>query len=374
MSLRRRPLLAASALVLAGCGSAPAATPVRVASSGTLGLHARAQAKGLAFGAAVSARHLREPDIAAAVRADCGILVPEYEQKWRIIEPAQERRSFTGADAIANFARDAGMAMRGHTLVWHQSEPTWSHALDAATLNSAFNRHVIATATHFRGRVATWDVVNEAIHIADGRPDWLRRTRLLRLLGPDHIARAFTLTRAADPQARLAYNDYGCEHATLYGRRKRIGVLALLRGLRQAGVPVQVLGVQGHLNASLPFSASEWRDFLGEVAALGMTIEITELDVNDASLPAPSAPRDAAVADLVRRFLDATLAEPAVRSVVSWGMTDRHSWVRRGILPDHRRRDDAQARPLPYDEAMRRKPMWHAIAAAFDNAPARPSG
>jgi endo-1,4-beta-xylanase len=150
-----------------------------------------------------------------------------------------------------------------------------------------------------------------------------------------------------------------------------MGVLALLRGLKQAGAPVQVLGVQAHLQAGQPFAADEWQDFLGEVAALGLTIEVTELDVNDRALPADTTLRDAASADLVRRFLEATLAQPAVRAVLTWGLSDRHSWVHAGRLPEHRRRDDARARPLPLDEAMRRKPMWHAIAIAFDGAPNR---
>ena len=358
------------ALLLAGCGSPQAAAPMRV--EGATGLNTRAAAKGLAFGSAISARQLQQPDLVAALRADCGLLVAEYEQKWRIIEPERGRRSFVGPDFIARFARESGMALRGHTLLWHESEPGWAESLDARALADAADRHVIATATHFRGRIATWDVLNEAIHLADGRPDWLRRTRLLRLLGPDYIPRAFTLARAADPAARLAYNDYGCEHATLYGRRKRLGVLALLRALKQSGVPVQVLGVQGHLSAHLAFEAAEWRDFLGEVASLGLTIEITEFDVNDRALPAATGPRDEAVAQLTRRFLQATLAEPAVRSVTCWGLSDRHSWIRRGVLADHRRRDNAEARPLPYDAQMQRKPMWHAIAAAFDAAPARP--
>lgn len=360
------------ALLVAGCASPQAATPLRVSTAS--GLHARAAMKGLAFGTAVTARQLAEPDLVAAIRADCGLLVPEYEQKWRIIEPEPGRRSFAGPDMIARFARDSGMGLRGHTLLWHESEPGWAGELSAPALAEAADRHVAVTAAHFHGRITTWDVLNEAIHLADARPDWLRRTRLLRLLGPDYIPRAFTLARAADPTARLAYNDYGCEHATLYGRRKRLGVLSLLRALRQSGAPIQVLGMQGHLSTHLAFEAGEWRDFLGEVAALGLTIEITELDVNDRALPAAAGPRDEAVADLTRRFLDATLAEPAVRSVTTWGLSDRHSWIRRGVLADHRRRDTAEARPLPYDAQMRRKPMWHAMAAAFDAAPARPTG
>jgi len=357
----RRALLA---LPAAGCAAREAPGPD--------GLHARAALKGLRFGTAVTRRHLAEPDLAAALRAECGLLVPEYEQKWSITEPSRGRRSFAPVAEIARFAASAGMGMRGHTLLWHESEPRWLEGLDASATAAAVDQHIAVSMGQLRGRVGTWDVVNEAIHLADGRPDGLRRTRLLARLGVDHLARAFSLARQADPAARLAYNDYGCEHATFYGRQKRPQVLALLRRLRPAGL--SVLGVQAHLDAGLPFEAAEWRAFLADVAALGLTIEVTELDVNDRALPAAPGPRDAAAAGLVRRFLDATLDERAVTSIVTWGLTDRHSWIRRGLLPAHRRDDGALARPLPFDDAMRRKPMWHAIAAALDAAPGRRSG
>lgn len=363
----RRALLA---LAIPGCAVAQPGLVTPPAAPGG-GLHARAAAKGLAFGAAVSTRQLMEPDLAAAFRADCGLVVAEYEMKWAELEPQAGNRRTRRADQLFDFASRNGMAVRGHTLLWHESEPRWLADLSARGTAAAMAQHVDATVLRWQGRVTTWDVVNEAVAPEDGRPDFLRRTWLLNRLGPDYLPQAFHMARAADPAARLAYNDFGCEHATAWSRRRRLGVLGLLRGLRQVGAPVQVLGVQAHLQAGQPFGASEWRAFLADVAALGLTIEVTELDVNCSALPAAAGPRDAAAADLVRRFLDATLAEPAVRAVVTWGLTDRHSWIHEGRLPEHRRRDNARARPLPYDDAMRRKPIWAAIAASLDAAPRR---
>jgi len=366
--LRRRALLAAPFLLNAGCA---AAQPVAQQAAPGPGLHARAVAKGLVFGTAVTSRQLAEPDFVAVLRAECGVIVPEYEMKWAQLEATRNTRRFSGADRLLDFARGNRLGVRGHTLVWHESDPPWLPRLEAPGLANAMADHIAATVTRWRGRIRTWDVVNEAVRPEDGRLDWLRRTRLLEVMGPDHIARAYHLARQADPEALLAYNDFGCEHATNTARRKRMGVLGLLRGLKQAGAPVQVLGVQAHLQAGQPFDASEWRDFLGDVAELGLAIEVTELDVNDRALPAPEAARDVVVADLVRRFLDATLAETAVRAVVTWGLSDRHSWIHQGRLPEHRRRDQARARPLPFDDTMGRKPMWHAIANALDAAPRR---
>jgi endo-1,4-beta-xylanase len=368
VTLRRRAVLALAGGAASGCVAAEPPFPAPVDVTG-VGLHARAAAKGLAFGAAVTTRQLVEPEMSALIRTECGLLVAEYEMKWAELEPQPGRRQFRHADMLVAFAQQHGMALRGHTLVWHESEPAWLGGLDARATEAALAAHIDATVRHWRGAIGTWDVVNEAVAPEDGRADALRRTRLLERLGPDHIARAFHIARAADPAARLAYNDFGCEHATPWARRRRLGVLALLRGLRRAGAPVQVLGVQAHLRAGQSFAAREWRDFLAEVAALGLTIEVTELDVNDAALPA--AARDGAAAALVGRFLEATLAEPAVRAVVTWGLSDRHSWVQAGRLPEHRRRDAAAPRPLPFDAALRRKPIWAAIASALDAAPAR---
>jgi endo-1,4-beta-xylanase len=370
VTLRRRAVLALAGGAANGCATAVPARQAPADVTG-VGLHARAAAKGLAFGAAVTTRQLVEPEMSALIRAECGLLVAEYEMKWAELEPQAGRRHLRRADMLVAFAQRNGMALRGHTLVWHESEPAWLGGLDARATEAALAAHIDATVVHWRGAIGTWDVANEAVAPEDGRPDALRRTRLLERLGPDHIAQAFHIARAADPAARLAYNDFGCEHATPWSRRRRLGVLALLRGLRRAGAPVQVLGVQAHLRAGQPFAAREWRAFLAEVAALGLTIEVTELDVNDAALPAAAAARDGAAAELVGRFLEATLAEPAVRALVTWGLSDRHSWVHAGRLPEHRRRDAAAPRPLPFDTALRRKPIWAAIARALDAAPAR---
>jgi endo-1,4-beta-xylanase len=363
--MRRRSVLAAPALLAgfrAGAQPAPVEGP---------GLHRRAAAKGLAFGAAVATRHLEEADTVVALREECGLIVAEFEHKWHRLEPRRGEHDFAPGDRLAAFARDNGMALRGHTLVWHRSMPPWTTELERAELAAAVRSHIAAAVGRWRGQIRTWDVLNEAVRPEDGRADLLRQTPMLERLGPEYVAEVFRLARAADPTLRLCYNDFGCEHASAWGRRKRQGVLMLLGALRQADAPLDVLGVQAHLDAHRPFEAEEWRAFLSEVAGLGLTIEVTEFDVNDARLPADPAVRDAAVAELTRRFLDATLSEPAVKSLVCWGLSDRHSWIRRGQGAEHRREDGAAARPLPLDEAMQRKPMWAAIAAALDAAPAR---
>jgi endo-1,4-beta-xylanase len=147
--------------------------------------------------------------------------------------------------------------------------------------------------------------------------------------------------------------------------------------MQRSGTPVDAVGVQAHLSAvgGPPFSASRLRRFLADVAGLGLTIQITELDVTDENAPADITVRDGLVADTYSRFLDAALDEPAVKMVVTWGLSDRHSWiVRRETYQAKWRKDDATSRPLPFDADLEPKPACEAVARAFAHAPQRPVG
>jgi endo-1,4-beta-xylanase len=108
---------------------------------------------------------------------------------------------------------------------------------------------------------------------------------------------------------------------------------------------------------------------------MGLEIQITELDCTDDLAPSDIAVRDGMVADEYRRFLDVALDEPAVKIVMSWGLSDRYSWiVRHENNAEERRPDGAEERPLPFDRDLQRKPAWHALAEAFAGAPARERG
>ncbi|MGH7031790.1 MAG: endo-1,4-beta-xylanase, partial [Stellaceae bacterium] len=151
----------------------------------------------------------------------------------------------------------------------------------------------------------------------------------------------------------------------------------LLQRMQKAGTPVDAVGIQGHLSAAggPPFSPARLRRFLADIASLGLTIQITELDVTDEHAPADIAARDQLVADAYRRFLDAALDEPAVKMVVTWGLSDRHSWiVRRETNQVKWRTDGLPSRPLPFDAALHPKPAFAAMAEAFAHAPARALG
>ena len=324
-----------------------------------------AASKGLLFGAAVRSNQLRgNSEFAEVLVIHCNVLVAEVEMKWTALERVQGTLDFAGADRIAAFARMHKQQLRGHTLVWHEGLPAWLPlAVVTGDAGELLERHITAVCTHFGAQVACWDVMNEAVQPDHGRADGLRRSMWLDRLGPGYIDKAFHTAKAAAPQAALIYNDFGLEHDVKWQDLKRSKVLQLLEGFRRRNVPVDGLGIQAHLKAGEPFSAEKFRAFLQSVADMGFGIHITELDVNDRSLPQDVGVRDAAVADLTRRFLDVALDELKVQQVLTWGVSDAGSWLSK--TPSQMRADGAPQRPLPWEDSLRAKPMFDAIAQAL---------
>ncbi len=332
-------------------------------------LRARAAAKGLFYGTTATRWVLEHnPDFAARVAAECGILVPESELKWSRVHPEPNRYDFAGADWLLELARSHGMLFRGHTLIYFQNEPTWVTAGSAADTEQAVRDHVRTVAGRYAGRVHSWDVVNEILELNDHRNDGLRASPLLKHLGPEFVPLAFRTAAEADSKALLTWNENQLEYDVAYQEARREAVLKLLQGWRAAGVPVQALGIQSHLRQhATTFDPKRYRAFLQQVAGLGVKIIISELDVFDADLPADPVLRDRAVADAYEQYLTAALDEPAVIGVVTWGLSDRSTW-----LASYRpRRDGSAARPLPLDADLKPKAAWQAIARAFDGASPR---
>ncbi len=333
-------------------------------------LRYRAAAKGLIYGAATQ-QYMLSSDTAFATSfaQECGILVPEDELKWRNLCPSPNSFDFTLSDWLANFASTHNMLFRGHTLVWHARLPKWfKTTVNSQNAEQILVNHITTVAGHYAGKIHSWDVVNEAVFPNDGRSDSLRNTPWLKFLGPDYIDIAFRVAAEADPQALLVYNDYSMEYDTPKDEAKRTAVLKLLERLKSKGTPVQALGIQAHLwGGETRFNARKLKAFLENVADLGLKIMITELDVTDKKLPKYVEVRDELVAEIYKEYLSVVLDEPAVIAVLSWGLSDRYTW----LSEKQPRKDGASIRPLPLDAEMKRKLAWNAIARAFDSAPMR---
>jgi endo-1,4-beta-xylanase len=376
--VRRRSVLAGG-LAAVGVGTVAAlASPAEVTQ--TAALHRLAAAKGLRYGTTISAAQItHDPAFAALVLQQAGLVVPENDMKWLDMNRgAAGDDDYGPADTVAGFAVEGGLALRGHNLLWYYRTPQWFFTLPGrAAQQRAIVDRIRGLAGRYRGIIDSWDVVNEPIEPKDGRPDGLRRAVFLDALGPDYLDLAYRIARGADYKARLVVNEYDVELDTPEHEARRRVLLELLQRMQRRGTPVDAVGIQAHLTAvgGPPFSPERLRRFLADIAGLGLTIQITELDVTDAHAPADVAVRDQLIADTYRRFLDAALDEAAVKMVVTWGLSDRHSWiVRRETNQAKWRKDELPSRPLPFDADLRPTPAYAAMAEAFAHAPMRTPG
>ncbi|WP_116091357.1 endo-1,4-beta-xylanase [Sphingomonas crusticola] len=370
MKITRRQTLAGAAAL----GIAP-----RLMAAPSASLDAIGAAHGIRFGTAVGMGQFLDARYRGLIESECGVIVPENELKMHAIHPhGPDDFDFRNADTLVDYATRNGLKIRGHNLIWHHPEwmPKWSETFDygprpAERVAQILTRHVETVCRRYASRIYTWDVVNEAV---DNKTGLMRETAFSRAMGsPEAVLDlAFRTARATVPNCELVYNDYmdwGSE-------AHRAGVLRLLKGFRERGVPVDTLGLQAHLSAKPDIARGGfgldqeniWRGFLDAVTALGYKLQITELDVNDTAIPGDFGTRDAAVADITRAFLDCTLSYKQVSAVMVWGMTDRYSWLQHNKT---KRADRLPLRCCPYDADFKPHPMRGAIAQALAGAPIR---
>jgi len=327
-----------------------------------------AEKKGLLYGCAAENYYLNSDITYRDVLAqECGILVPENALKWDTVRPESKKFDFEPGEELYNFTSQHKMLFRGHTLVWHHSLPEWvEKEVNPQNAKNILTEHIQTVVGHFQGRVHSWDVVNEAIELTDNRPDGLRKTPWLEWLGPEYIDVAFRTAAQADPKALLVYNDFGLEYDISWQEEKRTAVLKLLENLKKKGVPIHALGIQAHLGGdNNRFSASKLKNFLSQVSKLGLKILITELDVgNILPYSGDAIERDRAIAEVYTQFLSIVLQEPAVIAVLTWGLSDKYSWLQ--ASRSQKKAEALRERPLPFDNQMQRKPAWNAIAQAFE--------
>jgi endo-1,4-beta-xylanase len=382
---RREGLAAALAMATTACagsGNAPASSASLPPAPG--GLHQLAKVKDMRFGSAVgagpsSSGSFRNPDYATLLKRDCGILVAENEMKWQALRPGPNAYNFAPFDEMLAFAEKNGMAMRGHTLMWHrpQWQPTWLEAYDfgarpATEAERILTTHIKTVTDRYRGRILSYDVVNETVM----EDSTLAQTAISRAIGGTEtlVDLAFRTARAQLPDAQLVYNDYMSWEPG--NEKHRAGVLRLLEGFKARGVPVDALGIQSHIRIDTydpstgtgPKQEREWRKFLDEVVGMGYDLLITEFDVNDQALPADIASRDASVAAYAKAYLDLMFSYPQLKDVLAWGMCDPYSWLQE-FKP--LRTDELAKRSCPYDAEFKPKPLHATLAAVLQAAPAR---
>ncbi len=266
-------------------------------------------------------------------------ITPENCMKPERVHPAEDRWNFERTDALVEWADENGMTIHGHTLVWHAQTPSWFfEGGDPETIKRRMRQHIEKLAGRYKGKLQSWDVVNEAIN--DGgdsetaKTENLRNSNWLQALGPEFLTLAFTFAREADPDAVLYYNDYNIESGP-----KHASSMVLLKRLLADGAPIDAVGIQGHWRSGrVPFDDIE--KAITNYASLGLKVSITELDITirgesggqfgrrrvRSSVPASVADLNAQAEDYAKLFAIFKKHEDVIERVTFWGLNDRRTW------------------------------------------------
>jgi endo-1,4-beta-xylanase len=289
----------------------------------------------------------------ATARSEFNILTPENAMKWATIH--RENRStynFAPADQHVQFAQANNLKVHGHTLLWADDSrlPSWvsQASWTAADLTTVLFEHIDTVVGHYRGQVAVWDVVNEAFS-ADGTGNY-RTSIWYTTIGQKYIELAFQRARAADPSAKLIYNDFSIE--TL--GPKSDAVYRMILDFKARGIPIDGVGFQMHLPSS-GLNYQSLADNMRRFADQGLEIYVTEMDVR---LPLPVTQTNLNnQATVYRNVLNTCLAQPACKALQMWGFTDNHSWIPQNFT--------GFGAALIFDENYNPKPAYSALQSGL---------
>jgi beta-glucosidase len=337
------------------------------------------------IGAALNSAQFTEKDSrgAALVTEQFNTITPENVLKWALVHPQPGSYDFDLPDRYVAFGEKRHMFIVGHTLVWHNQIPAWvfrdghGNPIDRDTLLARMRDHIHTVVGRYKGRIAGWDVVNEAVD-EDGT---LRQSPWLKIIGEDYIAKAFQFAHEADPKAELYYNDYSLENEA-----KRKGAIELIQKLQAQGIPIAAVGLQGHVHMDWP-SVEQEDATIAAFARLGLKVNITELDVDvlppatketgadirlNVELQAKLNPYakgfpDTAQQALAKRYADLFGVYLKHRDVITrvtfWGVTDGDSWLNDWPVKGR------TSYPLLFDRQAKPKPAFVAVAQVVAGQP-----
>ena len=330
------------------------------------------------IGVAVNQRNVSNPDQIALIKKEFNSITAENDMKPGEIHPKEGVWNWERADKIANFCRENGIKLRGHCLCWHSQFADWMFTdskgkpVKKEVFYERLREHIHTVVNRYKDIVYAWDVVNEAM--ADDGRSWpgreqspYRQSRHFQLCGDEFIAKAFQFAREADPNALLFYNDYSCVDE---GKRERI--YNMVKKMKDAGVPIDGIGMQGHYNIYFP-SEEQLEKAIVRFKELVNHIHITELDLRmnqemggqlhgfsrGEAKPIPAYMNTLQTDQYARLFKVFRKHKDVIDCVTFWNLGDRDSWL--GV----------NNHPLPFDENYRPKACYRAIRnfdPALDNA------
>lgn len=298
-------------------------------------------------------------------KANFNIVVAENEMKFDATEPSRGSFSFTKGDKLMAYAAANGMQVRGHALAWHSQVPSWVSTLaqqvESAggsardTLLSVLKTHIDSVVGHYKGKIREWDVVNEAIN-DNGTHGWRSEGSVwYQYIGRDFIDSAFVWAHKADPDAKLYYNDYALEWGMGTGTKAQFAYDSIAVRLKNAGIYITGIGTQTHIQNTHTSTPSNLRTLASKLKSIGMTMQITELDIGFALGTAISDADYAAQGHLYRQFMDLFLEAENMEAFVIWGFSDKYSWLK----------DQSKYNGLIFDSSFAKKPAYDSLVASL---------
>lgn len=312
------------------------------------------------IGAAAASAYLSDPDYSSILGSEFSQLQAENEMKFGPIHPKPDSDpnpyDFAGADKLVAFAQSHNMVVRGHTLVWHNQVPKWitEGKYAAPQLAKILQSHIHNVMDHYASKVYAWDVVNEAFN-DDGtmrHTIWFDQPGIGAGTGTKYIEQTLRWAREADPKAKLFYNDYDAEEIN----KKSDAIYAMAEDFKQRGVPLDGIGFQAHISLKFddPAKLASFAKNLDRFAKLGLDLHITELDIR---LSDDNPPSFSAQAKLYGEITSLCVQQPACKSIQTWGVTDKHSWI-----PNFYK---GQGWALLWDDNYQQKPAYKAVHDAL---------
>lgn len=357
-------VLLAPSLALAGCGGSsadPVTPPVAPPPTSTT-LRATGLAHGIIIGSAADPSHLAESNYATTLGSEFRQLEPENQMKFQVIHPRPntdpQPYDFSAADQLVAFATAQNMVVRGHCFVWHNQISDWvtagiaNNTIDSAQLSDIIQSHIATVAAHYAGKVWAWDVVNEAFN-DDGTlrsTPWYDQPGIgFAGKGTAYIEQAFKWAHAADPAAKLFYNDYGAE----LSNAKSDAIFAMAKDFKARGVPIDGIGFQLHVGLYFadPAQLASFAQNVKRFSDLGLEVHFTELDI---ALDSNSAANLSAQADLYKKITQVCVQTANCKVIQTWGFTDKYSWI-----PGFSKGKQGWA--LPFDDTYGKKPAYQSI-------------
>lgn len=356
--------------VIAGAGVA-SQSRISFAAAIDESLGAIAAANGFVFGAAAGPVIDKDLAYRELYTTHARIVTTDIAMKMGTIAPQPGPKRFESADRLLQFCAGNKIPMRGHCLIWNEWVPSWVKSLSVPERQKFFDGYIEEVVGRYEGKLQSWDVVNEPFWPGHKAPGGYRLGPWYDAFGTDYIRRAFERAAAVDKKTKFVLNEAQTERDDDVGRAVREGLLRLVDELKDAGVRLDAVGLQGHLQPRYPHDPARFADFVHSLAERKVDIYITEFDVRDDTFPDGIPSRDAMIAGTAEKFLTNTLRIPAVKMVIAWELADNYSFY-----TDAAKKKNPLAerlpRPLPFDDAMQKKPLWFAMARAFRNNARKP--